>query len=65
MWLRYFLAVVISTASSAWMLMFTFALFGHPQFGFLNLWLASDTVSSVIGTGVLGGLYTFKRLLGN
>jgi fluoride ion exporter CrcB/FEX len=45
----------------AFQLMFALALFGHPQFGFLELWLAADAVATLISSGVAGGLSTFSH----
>lgn len=43
----------------AFQLMFALALFGHPQFGFLELWLAADAIATLISAGVASGLNTF------
>lgn len=52
-------AGLVSLAGAAFMLMFALALYGHPQFGFLELWLAAEAVSTVITIGVATGLNLF------
>jgi hypothetical protein len=49
----------LSAAIVAFEAMFALALLGHPQFGFLELWLAIDTVMTVVASSLYWGMRTY------
>jgi hypothetical protein len=54
------IASSLSAAFIAFQAMFALALFGHPQFGFLELWLATATVMTVLAGSIYWGLRTYE-----